>query len=225
MILCIETSHTFCSVALSRGRQIRSISESDIALDHASKIVVYIDRCLKDAQALLEDLEAIAISSGPGSYTGLRVGASTAKGLCFALQIPLIGISTLSALAARAMEEIPGADYYWPMIRARKEDIYTAVYDKDGSCILGDQILTLRPDHKWPFIADGSKVVFCNDMVEDYGHLETRKGWKGIQIGHSARNLIVPAMEKHIKKDYCVVESYRPNYVRKPHITRGRKVL
>ena len=127
LLLALETSSTVCSVALYKNEQILGVSELQIAKSHSSHITVLIEQLLQNCQVNLSNLTAIAISGGPGSYTGLRIGSATAKGLCFSLDIPLIAISTLEAMAAEAIACIPNAsDYlFCPMIEARRQEVYT----------------------------------------------------------------------------------------------------
>ena len=102
LILCLETTTTNCSVALSRDGEVLALKE-DMGLNysHAERLHDYIDSVLKEAKLSKNDLDAVAVSKGPGSYTGLRIGVSSAKGLCFALDIPLIATNTLEALAMK----------------------------------------------------------------------------------------------------------------------------
>ena len=99
MILCLETSTAVCSVALVRNGKLISLRESLNGQNHAEKITLFIDEVMKEADISYQELDAIAVSKGPGSYTGLRIGVSTAKGLCYAMEKPLIAIDTLSAMA------------------------------------------------------------------------------------------------------------------------------
>lgn len=133
MILNIETSSKKCSVALCEDGVVRFFLESESDMDHATKLAPFVERCMKELKLRELSLDAVAVSMGPGSYTGLRIGLSLAKGLCFSLGIPLIGVSTLETLAVKAMFssfDAPDDELYIPMIDARRMEIYTAVYDK-----------------------------------------------------------------------------------------------
>ncbi len=99
MILCIETSTAVCSVALVNNGNVIALRESLDGQNHAEKITIFIDEVMKEANLSYKDLDAVATSMGPGSYTGLRIGVSTAKGLCYAMEKPLIAIDTLAAMA------------------------------------------------------------------------------------------------------------------------------
>ncbi|WP_445732070.1 tRNA (adenosine(37)-N6)-threonylcarbamoyltransferase complex dimerization subunit type 1 TsaB [Mariniflexile sp.] len=127
LILNIETATTNCSVALSRNGQTIILKEDyDKNYSHAERLHVYIDAVLNEASITSKDLDAIAISKGPGSYTGLRIGVSAAKGLCFALDIPLISVSTLEALA----HQVNCNDgVIIAMLDARRMEVYATVFD------------------------------------------------------------------------------------------------
>ena len=129
MILCIETSALNCSVALYGATGLIDTLEShDTHYTHAEKLHVFIDDLLKKNQVLIKSLQAVAVSSGPGSYTGLRIGVTASKGLCYALGIPLIAVSTLEALQEYMYVSQKYACYI-PMIDARRKEVYMQVFD------------------------------------------------------------------------------------------------
>lgn len=225
MILCIETSGKFCSVGLSHRRELLSISESDSPNDHSSMIMYHVDHCLTQAGTHLRDVEAVAVSMGPGSFTGLRVGLSAAKGICFGLEIPLIEVSTLASLASAAFLRSSGeTEYCFAMIEARLMEVYCGVFDRDGRSIIPDQVVELHPD--WDReITSSNAIIFCGNGVDKYLKLNHSTDKNKVQTSLSAANLIRIASQKHIKKDYCVANSAKPYYLKKPHITQARKVL
>lgn len=135
MILCIETSTGTCSAALCLDGVIIALKEDSTGHDHASRLGVWIDGMLRDNGGA-EVLSAVAVSKGPGSYTGLRIGVSLAKGLCYGLGIPLIGISSLEALAWLAADELRKTGggkaneiFLCPMTDARRMEVYAQVFD------------------------------------------------------------------------------------------------
>jgi len=131
ILLHIETSTNVCSVALSKsGTCIFSKSNAD-GMNHAALLSVFIAEALEVLKSQGKSLNAVAVSSGPGSYTGLRIGVSTAKGLCYGLDIPLIAVSTLEVLAAEALKSFEGNEnvLFCPMIDARRMEVYSAFYD------------------------------------------------------------------------------------------------
>ena len=128
-ILNIETATTVCSVAISRDEELIFSKELNEGFTHAENLHLFIEQGLKEARITTSQLDAIAVSKGPGSYTGLRIGVSSAKGLAYALNIPLISVDTLQVMAASALSQIRENAMYCPMIDARRMEVYTAVYD------------------------------------------------------------------------------------------------
>ncbi|MBX2972779.1 MAG: tRNA (adenosine(37)-N6)-threonylcarbamoyltransferase complex dimerization subunit type 1 TsaB [Flavobacteriales bacterium] len=137
LILCIETATKLCSVALARNGVV--LAARDLESDkhvHAEKVNVFIAEVMQEAGLALKDLNAVAVGIGPGSYTGLRIGLSAAKGLCYALGVPIIGIGTLRTLhdAARSVQPSPSGEV-WPMIDARRMEVFTQKFDVKGNGI------------------------------------------------------------------------------------------
>lgn len=139
MILCIETATRTCSVALTDDKQILSVAEDLESQSHAEKLTLFIDEVMKKSGFLLSDIDAVSVSKGPGSYTGLRIGVSTAKGLCYALDKPLIAVDTLLAYAQGFIAQNPqyadGQTLLFPMIDARRMEVYTEIFDQDLHCV------------------------------------------------------------------------------------------
>ena len=137
MILCIETSTAVCSVALVNNGNVIALRESLDGQNHAEKITIFIDEVMKEANLSYKDLDAVATSMGPGSYTGLRIGVSTAKGLCYAMEKPLIAIDTLAAMAYGFKGQQPTANsqqpttILCPMIDARRMEVYSAFFNEE----------------------------------------------------------------------------------------------
>ena len=137
MILCIETSTAVCSVALVNNGNVIALRESLDGQNHAEKITIFIDEVMKEANLSYKDLDAVATSMGPGSYTGLRIGVSTAKGLCYAMEKPLIAIDTLAAMAYGFIGQQPTANsqqptaILCPMIDARRMEVYSAFFNEE----------------------------------------------------------------------------------------------
>jgi len=130
LILNIETSTTLCSVALASGNKVLAFKEADEGYTHAENLHVFIHDVLKETKVEPNQLNAIAVGSGPGSYTGLRIGVSAAKGLAYALNIPLISVSTLQVMAHAVVKQVAGEALFCPMLDARRMEVYCAVFDK-----------------------------------------------------------------------------------------------
>jgi len=135
VILHIETATQVCSVALSVNGEMLHIRESHEKNIHSKSITLFIEEVMKLAGFAFRELDAVAVSMGPGSYTGLRIGVSTAKGVCFALDKPLIAIGTLQSMAAgmknRLIDHPSLSAFLCPMIDARRMEVYNAIYNKD----------------------------------------------------------------------------------------------
>ncbi len=131
LILHLETATSVCSVALSKESELLSSRELNSGYSHSENLTVFCREVLKEAQIEFRELDAVSVSKGPGSYTGLRIGVSAAKGFCYSLDIPLIAIPTLKAMAYQALRKIPSSDEYLfcPMIDARRMEVYCAVFD------------------------------------------------------------------------------------------------
>ena len=137
MILCLETSTAVCSVALVENGKVIALRESLDGQNHAEKITIFIDEVMKEANVSYRNLDAVATSMGPGSYTGLRIGVSTAKGLCYAMEKPLIAIDTLAAMAwgfrdaeTQRRRDAESTDILCPMIDARRMEVYSAFFNE-----------------------------------------------------------------------------------------------
>ena len=139
MILNIETSAKICSVALTEGVDAVWNKESGPEMEHSRLLAPYVQEALDVSERREGELEAVAVSMGPGSYTGLRIGLSLAKGLCFSRNIPLIGIPTLEILAVKGLfksMEWKGDELFVGMIDARRMEVYTAIYNSALKCIM-----------------------------------------------------------------------------------------
>jgi tRNA threonylcarbamoyladenosine biosynthesis protein TsaB len=161
-ILNIETSTRICSVALSESGTILALKELGGEYTHAENLTLFIEDVIASAGVRLADLDAVAISKGPGSYTGLRIGVSVAKGLCYALDKPLIAIGTLPALFRACLKQ-PDADaVYCPMLDARRMEVYTAVYDSTGNVLEPVSAKIIDINSFAGFLEKG-RVVFFGD--------------------------------------------------------------
>ena len=141
MIICLETSTSLCSVALCDKDGVVAVRESDESKSHASLLSVFINELLSGAGLKASELEAVAVSKGPGSYTGLRIGVSTAKGICYAASIPLIGIETTLSMFHGITDTIKsryGTDktsLFVPMLDARRMEVYYSILASDGKIV------------------------------------------------------------------------------------------
>lgn len=194
LILQIETSTTSCSVALARDGKVLSSKTINQRNIHAEVITVFIGEIMVDNEVAFNKLDAVAVSSGPGSYTGLRIGVSTAKGLCFSLDKPLIAVETLQAMSAGYLSRFKtsGGNNFLlcPMIDARRMEVYTALFDRNLKQVLptSAEIITAESfrekldQHQIIFFGDGAakceavlgdhpNAVFSTDFINDAADL------------------------------------------------------
>ncbi|MDG1730568.1 MAG: tRNA (adenosine(37)-N6)-threonylcarbamoyltransferase complex dimerization subunit type 1 TsaB [Algibacter sp.] len=163
LILNIETATTNCSVSLSKDGETMVLKEdNDKSYSHAERLHVYIDDVLNEAKMSSSDIDAIAVSKGPGSYTGLRIGVSAAKGLCFALGKPLISVSTLEALAYQIKMD---SGVIVSMLDARRMEVYSAIYDSNYTQIRDTEAQILDNTSFSNYLEKG-KVYFIGNGVE-----------------------------------------------------------
>ena len=163
IILSIETATTNCSVSLSKeGETFALIEDYNNNYSHAERLHVFIEKILKDNNVYKSELSAIAVSKGPGSYTGLRIGVSAAKGLCFALDIPLISIPTLESLTHQVSSE---SGFIIPMLDARRMEVYSAVFDSKYNIIRTTEAEILTPDIYNNYL-NQAQVYFIGNGVE-----------------------------------------------------------
>ncbi len=173
LILSIETGTDICSVALANDGELMALRESDEGRDHAKKVALFVDELLRETGVQPSDIDAIAVGKGPGSYTGLRIGVSFAKGMCYALGIPLIAIGSLDALTEVAREDFEAGilevdDEDWaaaklcPMVDARRMEVYAQVFDNKGVCHsdVVAEIVTEESFNEWR--SEGKFVIFGN---------------------------------------------------------------
>ena len=175
-ILLIETATDVCSVAVSEGNEILSSGHITEARSQASQLAPLIQDTVSRAGMQISGLAAVAVSSGPGSYTGLRVGVSTAKGICFGAGIPLIGIETLTAIACGtlktgAAQEDPDGTVIIPMIDARRMEVYTALYDSSAQRISETEAVVLTPDTFSGTLGKYHRVIFTGDGAAKYENM------------------------------------------------------
>ena len=168
MVICIETATNLCSVALCNSSGVISLRESNDFKSHASTLTVFIEEALKEKDIMARELEAVVVGKGPGSYTGLRIGVSVAKGIAYGASIPLIGIETTLSMfwgMAGKAEAITGDEentLFCPMIDARRMEVYNAIYDSHGKKekeISADII----DENSFADIPESKKIIFFGD--------------------------------------------------------------
>ncbi len=221
LILSIETTTPICSVALAKDGVLLHLEEADGQL-HASLLSVFIQKLFDNKTTYqLKDLDAISVSAGPGSYTGIRIGLATAKGLCYALNIPLIGINTLEALAFQAIqqfEEGASAQYhYLPMIDARRMEVYMAIYDSQLTELTAAHPKVMT-EADFLALAEQNSIVYfgngANKYYQEFVKLTKHNSITYVKQLCSARNLIKLAEKKYIENSFSDISYYKGAYLK-----------
>jgi len=173
LILNIETSTEVCSVALARDGVVIHSRENLTGQNHAMLVTVFIEELLAESNLAIEQLDAVAVSGGPGSYTGLRIGVSVAKGICYASRLPLISITSLEAMAHHVIHDpdhyqLPKTNnvLFCPMIDARRMEVYTAFYDKEGRQVRDIQADIIDHQSYLPFLENNLVLFFGNGSAK-----------------------------------------------------------
>lgn len=213
MILSIETSTDVCSVALHNQGKLVSYLESLEAYSHAERLAPLIDEILTDNTIKRSELTAVAVSAGPGSYTGLRIGTSTAKGLCYALNIPLITISTLESM----LESTENGDenhLLCPMLDARRMEVYCLLANSDGQIILGTQAKIID-ENSFSDYLNTKKIIFYGNGAEKCKQVITSENVIFIDgIKPSAINIGILASIKYKANDFADLVNFEPDYLK-----------
>ena len=211
-ILSLETATTNCSVSLSKdGKTIVLKEDNDKSYSHAERLHVYINEVLKEANLSSSNLDAIAVSKGPGSYTGLRIGVSAAKGLCFALDKPLISIPTLDVLAHQVKVN---DGVIVSMLDARRMEVYSAVYDSDYKQLRNTEAQILDEKSFEDYLQKG-KVYFVGNGVEKSKTLINHQNAVFIEAKlPSANEMSLLAYNKYKISDIEDVAYFEPYYLK-----------
>ena len=222
-LLHIETATEVCSVAVSDGPTELSRRESAEPYSHARDITLLIARCLEEAGLGLSELVGVSVSTGPGSYTALRVGASTAKGICYALGKPLIAVDTLQSLALEAARHLPGKPLYCPMIDARRMEVYLALFDPKNRRLEDPRSLVISADAFDAYWERGEEIVFCGNGAPKCRPVLSAPGASFVPVVCSASLLIPLAWEAFQKGQWADLAYFEPHYQKPPNITTPKK--
>jgi len=225
LILSIETATEVCSVCLSQNGAPLALRESTNAQDHAAQITLMIADCFREAGLELAALDAVAVSDGPGSYTSLRIGLATAKGICYALDKPLIAVSTLQAIAWAASVEIPDANIYVPMIDARRMEVYMQAFSRDIRPINEAEAVILHSGLFDSWLQTGQSVVCAGNGSDKAQEILAGPGVSYSCARCSALHLIPLSEAAFAKADFADIAYHAPFYLKAPNITTPRKGL
>ena len=232
LILSIETGTDICSVALANDGELMALRESDEGRDHAKKVALFVDELLRETGVQPSDLDAIAVGKGPGSYTGLRIGVSFAKGMCYALDIPLIAIGSLDALTEVAREDYDAGildieEEEWakaklcPLVDARRMEVYAEVFDNEGKALTGvvAEVVTEESFKEWrkdKFVIFGNGAKKCTELLSDAIFVD---------IAPSARGIVRLAEESFKAQKFEDLAYFEPFYLKEFLVSPSKKKL
>jgi len=221
LILVLETATPVCSVALARNGELLSLSESTAPNAHAGVITLFIEKLFRETALSYSDLDAVAVSMGPGSYTGLRIGVATAKGLCYALDKPLLAIPTLEAMASGMLKDegrgtkAGSGMLYCPMIDARRMEVYCAVYDEHLREVRPTEAVIVN-EHSFEELLNNQPLLFAGN-----GEAKCKETLSGssnaLFLDHfrpSARFLTGLAEERFRKTQFEDLAYFEPFYLK-----------
>jgi tRNA threonylcarbamoyladenosine biosynthesis protein TsaB len=224
-ILSLETATKTCSVALHRDRQLLALQDFHLEKSHSSILHPLIADLMEYCEVERKQLSAIALSMGPGSYTGLRIGTSTAKGLCFALDVPLIAVNTLEAMALSVQKYNKNDALLCPMLDARRMEVYYQIRDEDGKEVQSTAPLVVE-ENSFDQYLDEREVWFFGDGSEKCRPLLESRFEHAVfidQILPSAREVGELAWKKFEDKNFEDVAYFEPFYLKEFRTTKPKK--
>jgi tRNA threonylcarbamoyladenosine biosynthesis protein TsaB len=223
-ILQIETATQTCSVALAVDGEIIALKEETAQNIHAGSLTLFIEHTMQQASLGYRDLDAVAVSKGPGSYTGLRIGVSTAKGLCFALDKPLLAINTLAMMASGFLINNPGyTGLVCPMIDARRMEVFTALFNSEFEALAPVTAKIIDPDsfaselaaHQITFLGDGA--LKCSEVLAHPNSIFSATNY------NSAAHLTQLALKAYQEQKFEDVAYFEPYYLKDFVFTAPKK--
>lgn len=220
ILLHLETSTKVCSVVLSKnGAEIAKVESKDDAYAHGEKLTLFIQQALEEANVQIKNLSGVSVSSGPGSYTGLRIGTSTAKGICYGLNLPLLSLSSLESLGNEARKKYPNR-HVCPMLDARRMEVYAAIYNPDGTVLkpITADILDEKSYAEFePFVAVGDGMPKAKEIW----------GNRDIQFDSdvlcSASGQVQPVYEKFLRGEWEDLAYFEPYYLKEFYTVPPKK--
>ena len=218
-LLLIESSNEICSVALSQEKSIIQEKYINKPNSHSVYLAPFVNEVLNNATMSINELDGVVISDGPGSYTGLRIGSSLAKGICLGAGIPLMAVSTLKGLAKKALNDYPSVDQAIALVDARRSDAYIGVYNQQLKLIIKEQFITINSELK---IEKSNAVVVGSGAMKFINELDVKKELKHSESVLYAKDLLDEAMLKWAKQDFVDLTSYEPNYIKSVFVTKPK---
>ena len=215
-ILLLETATAVCSVELAVDGRIVASRKSTEPNAHSSKLAVFVGEVMDETSTAFSDLDAVCVSSGPGSYTGLRIGVSAAKGLCYAHDIPLIAVETLQGMANLFLMQNPDFEgFVCPMIDARRMEVYTAMFDNKGVRLEETSAEVIGPESFGGYLAKGD-VAFVGDGADKTKEIlgVHPNAVYGLPFDFSAQGLLAEAHRHYTEGIFEDVAYFEPFYLK-----------
>ena len=224
MILGIETSTSLCSVALFDDEGLHYIKEDEGPQSHSALLTIMVESILKEAEMKVADVEGVFFSDGPGSYTGLRIGASVAKSLCYVKDIPLYACSSLVACGMEAIRQDLDADYFIGLMDARRDDVYAVVLDKKGRILEEPHLGTITKD-LLPYIDKlNGKVALCGSGRTKVSQYVLPSSVMVTDLAHSSGHLRAPWLKRENMSLHRSYMAFEPYYMQRPNITTPKRL-
>ncbi len=215
ILLHIETATDVCSVALTQGTEVLGVKESTDGNSHSKNLLPFIDSVLKETNHVQQDLQGVVVSIGPGSYTGLRIGVSTAKGMAYSLGIPVITVSTLESIAQGAKQQTGSGNCdIVPMIDARRMEVFAARYDNDMN-LMDEVTAVIVDENAFSELLREKEVLFCgNGMPKCKELLSQFPNARFADFTLSAQYMLPAALKKWEAKDFADTAYFEPFYLK-----------
>lgn len=212
VIINLETATTNCSVSIARNGELIHLREDNSPeYSHSEQLHIFMREALQEASLSFKDVSAIAVGKGPGSYTGLRIGVSAAKGLCFSLDLPLISVSTMEILAQQGIGK--GYDFIVPALDARRMEVYAAVFDAHGKQVR-DTRAEIVQGNSYREYAEQGKVLLIGDGAEKCRELLDHPNITCISAWPSSREMASPSHIKFVSAQFEDVAYFEPFYLK-----------
>ena len=224
VVLSLECSTPVCSVALLNRDKVYSLQEEHEQNRHSEILTILIQKCLQESRLSMNDITHVAVSDGPGSYTGLRIGASAAKAICYINKVPLIALSSLESMAGTSKSQLESVHHHLSIIDARRNDAYAHLISKDGQVILGTRFLTFDEEFEaflgqlyGEMALSGNATRKFQEKFPQINAIDSHIRSSAVNVqGHIAYMVDSQSFTDHM--------TYQPNYINPPNITKSKKI-
>lgn len=223
VILSLETATTNCSVGISKdGKSLALVENNAESYSHAEQLHIFIQQALEQTSHSFSDLDAVAVSMGPGSYTGLRIGVSAAKGLCYALDLPLISVSTLESMAHQI--EVASGTHIIPVLDARRMEVYSSVFNHQYDSVREIRAEIIDENSFSDYISTTKKALLIGNGAEKCKEILQHPNLEFVTTAAPSSKEMAPlAYNKYTKQDFEDVAYFEPYYL-KDFIVQKKKV-